>query len=254
MPPFHGYSSEILGRNLPGEACLTPPSPGVWQRNPVGLTSPTSLSDALFSGVQQRVLRLLFGQADREFHGNEIMKLAQSGKGALQRELRRLTESGLVLVAQVGNQKRYRANPDSPVFAELTAIVRKTFGLSGELRDALQPIAGRISVAFVYGSVAKGTDTAASDIDLLVVSDSLSYQDLLAALAETEARLNRKVNPTLFSTTELERRRAESSDFVVRVLQQPKLFVIGGPHELGEPGQPVEDRQAEGRGPGAKGV
>lgn len=204
-----------------------------------------SLSEALFSGVRQRVLRLLFGQAEHDFHGNEIMKLTGSGKGALQRELRRLTESGLVLVTRVGNQKRYRANSGSPIFEELRAIVRKTFGLADELRNALRALAGRILVAFVYGSVAKGTDSASSDIDLMVISDALSYQDLLAALAETEVRLKRKVNPMLYSTAELERRRSESNDFVLRVLEQPKLFVIGGPHELGQPRQPGEDRQPE---------
>lgn len=213
-----------------------------------------SLSEALFSGVQQRVLRLLFGQAGQDFHGNEIMKLTGSGKGALQRELGRLTGSGLVLVTEVGNQKRYRANPASPIFAELRAIVQKTFGLTDELRDALRPLANRISVAFVYGSVAKRTDTAFSDIDLLVVSDDLSYQDLLAVLGETEARLKRKVNPTLYSATEFAQRRTEANDFVVRVLEQPKLFVIGGPHELGEPRESGENRQAEGGSPGAKGV
>lgn len=200
------------------------------------------------------MLRLLFGQAGREFHGNEIMKLTRSGKGALQRELRRLTDSGLVLVAQVGNQKRYRANPDSPIYDELRAIVRKTFGLADELREAMAALAGRIPVAFVFGSVAKGTDTASSDIDLLVVSDSLSYQDLLAVLAPTEARLKRKVNPTLYSPADLERGRAESNDFILRVLEQPKLFVIGGPHELGASRQPGENRQAEGGTAGAEGT
>jgi predicted nucleotidyltransferase len=145
----------------------------------------------------------------------------------------------------VGNQKRYRANSGSPIFEELRAIVRKTFGLADELRNALRPLAGRILVAFVYGSVAKGTDSASSDIDLMVISDALSYQDLLAALAETEVRLKRKVNPMFYSTAELERRRSEANDFVLRVLEQPKLFVIGGPHELGQPRQPGEDRQPE---------
>jgi predicted nucleotidyltransferase len=191
-----------------------------------------SLSEALFSGVRQRVLGLLFGQAEHDFHGNEIMKLTGSGKGALQRELRRLTESGLVLVTRVGNQKRYRANSTSPIFEEIRAIVRKTFGLADELRSALSPLASRIVVAFVYGSVAKGTDSASSDIDLMVISDTLSYQDLLAALAETEARLKRKLSPTLYSIAEFNRRRSESNDFLIRVLEQPKLFVIGGSHEL----------------------
>jgi predicted nucleotidyltransferase len=216
--------------------------------------APVSLSEALFSGVQRRVLRLLFGEPGSAFHHNEILKLTGSGKGGLRRELQRLVGSGLVLVNNVGNQKRYQANPDSPIFSELRAIVQKTFGLSDELRDALRAIADRIKLAFVYGSFAKRTDTAASDIDLLVVSDSLSYQDLLAALAETEARLKRKVNPTLYTAADFARRRAEGNSFIVRVLEQPKLLLIGDPNEFGEPRKPGEDRQTEGRGSGAGGV
>ena len=162
----------------------------------MGLTKTNiGLSEALFTGVQQRVLALLFGQPDRSFHVNELMRLASSGKGGLQRELRRLTEPGLVSVTEVGNQKRYQANQASPIFDELCAIVRKTFGLARVLRTALQPLEDRIVLAFVYGSVAKQADTVHSDIDLLVVSDVLSYQDLLAMLGESESRLGLKINP-----------------------------------------------------------
>lgn len=213
-----------------------------------------SLSEALFAGVQQRVLGLLFGQPDQAFHGNEIMKLTGSGKGGLQRELRRLTESGLVQVTKVGNQKRYQANPASPIFGELCGIVQKTFGLTDELRKALLPLASQIALAFVYGSVAKRTDTARSDIDLLVVSDTLSYQDLLAALEDSETRLGRKISPTLYTAADLARRRAEGNHFILRLLEQPKLFLIGGPHEFGEPGKPGEDRKAESGAAGPAGV
>lgn len=218
------------------------------------MRTPVSLSEALFAGVQQRVLGLLFGQPDQAFHGNEIMKLTGSGKGGLQRELRRLTESGLVQVTKVGNQKRYQANPAAPIFGELCGIVQKTFGLADELRKALLPLARQIELAFVYGSVAKRTDTARSDIDLLVVSDTVSYQDLLAALEESETRLGRKINPALYTAADLARRRAEGNNFILRLLEQPKLFLIGGPHELGEPGKPGEDRKAESGAPGTDGV
>lgn len=214
------------------------------------MDKPLGLSDALFTGVQRRVLGLLFGQPDRAFHGNELVKLAGSGKGALQRELRRLTVSGLVSVTPVGNQKRYRANPSSPIFSELCAIVQKTFGLADALRQALLPFADRIALAFVYGSVAKHSDTASSDIDLLVVSDTLSYQDLLAALAHCESTLGRKVNPTLYTAVDLAQRIAKGNSFILRVLEQPKLFLIGELHELGELGKPGQDRAAETRAPG----
>ncbi len=218
------------------------------------IKTPVSLSEALFAGIQQRVLALLFGQPNRSFHGNELMRLTGSGKGGLQRELRRLTGSGLVSVTTVGNQKRYQANPASPIFVDLCGIVRKTFGLADELREALLPLENRILLAFVYGSVAKQTDTAGSDIDLLVVSDTVSYEELLAALGERETRLGRKVSPTLYTAADLARRRADGNSFILRVLEQPKLFVIGGTHELGELGKSGKDRKTEGGAPGAGGI
>ena len=221
----------------------------------MGLTKTNiGLSEALFTGVQQRVLALLFGQPDRSFHVNELMRLASSGKGGLQRELRRLTEPGLVSVTEVGNQKRYQANQASPIFDELCAIVRKTFGLARVLRTALQPLEDRIVLAFVYGSVAKQADTVHSDIDLLVVSDVLSYQDLLAMLGESESRLGRKINPTIYTVADLARRRTEDNSFIRRVLEQPKVFLIGGTHELGELGKSGEDRKAESGATSSSGV
>src|SRR5437867_609450 len=128
------------------------------------------VADALFAKVQQRVLGVLFGNPRRSFYANEVTALARSGTGAVQRELRRLEASGLVTVTRVGNQKHYQANPGSPVFEELRALVLKTVGLADVLRAALAPVSRDIRAAFVYGSIAKGNDTAASDIDLMVVS------------------------------------------------------------------------------------
>ncbi|MSQ71208.1 MAG: transcriptional regulator [Betaproteobacteria bacterium] len=214
----------------------------------------TSFGEALFGGIKQRVMALLFGQPARAFHGNELMRLTSSGKGALQRELGRLTESGLVSVTQVGNQKRYQANPASPIFDELCSIVLKTFGLADVLRQALMPLDSKIEVAFVYGSVAKRTDTTDSDIDLLVVSDTVGYGDLIAALGVSETKLGRKISPTLYTAADLQRRRADGNSFILRILEQPKLFVIGEAHELGEPGKSGQDRVAEQRTPGPGGV
>ena len=118
----------------------------------------TSLADALFSTTQQRVLGLLFGQPDRSFYATELISLAGSGSGAVQRELARLEQSGLVAVHRIGTQKHYQANPDSPLYSELQGIARKTVGLAEPLRDALAPFAGKIIAAFVYGSVAKRQD------------------------------------------------------------------------------------------------
>lgn len=146
----------ILGIKMPKMGTITTPT-ALPQTG-------TSLAQALFSGTQQRVLGLLFGQPDRSFYATELIALAGAGSGAVQRELARLAQSGLVTVRPVGNQKHYQANPDSPIYAELCGIARKTVGLAEPLRAALAPMAARIKAAFVFGSVAKQQDTASSDI------------------------------------------------------------------------------------------
>jgi predicted nucleotidyltransferase len=193
----------------------------------------TSLADALFSTVQQRVLAYLFGQPDRSFFATELIKLAGGGSGAVQRELRRLEESGLVSVTRVGTQKHYQANPRSPIFSELCAIAQKTVGLAEPLRTALKPLEKRIRAAFVYGSVAKKRDTAASDIDIMVITTSLTYADLFAALEDASQRLGRKVNPTVYSPREIGKRLKQGNAFVSRVLAQPKIWLIGGENDIG---------------------
>ncbi|HUH01167.1 MAG TPA: nucleotidyltransferase domain-containing protein, partial [Kofleriaceae bacterium] len=152
-----------------------------------------SLSSALFSKVQQRVLALVFGHPERSFYLSEILKAVNSGTGAVERELSRLERSGLVSVQRIGNQKHYRANARSPIFDELHSLVMKTAGLAEPLRQSLMPYADRIKAAFVYGSVAKGSDTAQSDVDLMVVGDGLDYAKLYAALQDAESKLRRQV-------------------------------------------------------------
>ncbi len=193
---------------------------------------PTSLADALFASTRQRVLGYLFGQPGRSFFANELIGLTGSGSGAVQRELRRFEESGLVNVTRRGNQKHYQANPTSPVFTELCGIAQKTFGLGSQLREALGPWSGQIDAAFVFGSIAKKSDTASSDIDLMVVSDRLSYADLFSTLERVGAQLGRPVNPTLYSRQELAKRIMEHNAFVTRVLAQPKVWIIGDEHDI----------------------
>jgi predicted nucleotidyltransferase len=192
----------------------------------------TSLAAALFSNTQQRVLAFLFGQPERSFFATELIGLAGGGSGAVQRELARLAQSGLATVTRVGNQKHYQANPQSPVFAELCGIVQKTVGLAEPLRKVLLPFADDIAAAFVFGSVAKRSDTAGSDIDLMVVSDSLRYADLFGALEKAATRLGRTVNPSIYTRQELARRIKQKNAFVTRVLAQPKVWLIGNEDEL----------------------
>lgn len=194
---------------------------------------PTGLVDVLFTPVQQRVLGLLFGQPQRRFQSAELIRLAGSGTGAAHRLLTRLAATGLVTTERVGNQKHYQANAGSPVFAELAGLIRKTVGLVVPLQAALAPLAGKIVAAFVYGSIAKGTDTAASDIDLMVIADKLDYSDVFAALKDAEAALARPVNPNLMTRAEWRRKRAEADSFAARIAGQPRLFVLGSDDELG---------------------
>jgi predicted nucleotidyltransferase len=190
------------------------------------------LADALFSDTQQRVLTLLFGQPDRSFYATEIIALARGGSGAVQRELARLAQSELVTVRSSGNQKHFQANRASPIFEELSGIVRKTMGLADPLRAALAPLAHRIRAAFVYGSVAKREDAAGSDIDLMIVSDDVTYADLYGTLEAVSEQLGRKVNPTIYTSAELAKRVAARGAFVKRVLEQPKIWLKGGEHVL----------------------
>lgn len=192
----------------------------------------SSLADALFAGTQQRLLALLFGQPYRSFYANELIGLANAGSGAVQRELARLVQSGLLTVTSVGSQRHYQANPDSPIYAELCAIVQKTVGLAEPLREALAPLSGKIRAAFVYGSVAKRQDTASSDIDLMLLSDELTYGDTYLALEEASVRLGRTVNPTVLSGAEFRKRLKAKEAFLTRVLAQPKIWLIGDDDDL----------------------
>jgi len=190
------------------------------------------LADALFSKVQQRVLGLLFVNADRSFYTNEIVRFVGCGIGAVQRELETLAQSELVTIKKIGNQKHYQANPDTPIFAELRGILLKTVGLADILRLALLPLSDKIQTAFIYGSIAKGNDTAKSDIDVLIVGTELAYADVYEALSAHEDDLGRPVNPSIYSTQELQRKLAEENAFVSRVLEQPKIFLIGSENDL----------------------
>ena len=163
-----------------------------------------------------------------------MIRLANSGTGAVHRILTRLAATDLVSVEKIGNQKHYRANADSPVFEELAGLVRKTVGLVGPLRIALDPLRERIVAAFVYGSIAKGTERAGSGSDLMVIADDLDYAELFSSLPDAEATLARTVNPNLMTCSEWQRKRDEPDSFAARVASQPALFVMGDADVLEE--------------------
>jgi predicted nucleotidyltransferase len=191
-----------------------------------------AISDALFSDSQSRVFRWLFGQPERSYHLSELRRLTGLGSASLQRELNKLAEAGLVHSERIGNLRTFQANAESPVYGELVGLTRKTMGVEPMLREALEGLAPKLETAFIYGSVAKGTDRAKSDIDVMLVGKDLLLSKVLELLVPLEAQLGRKINPTLLTPAEFKRRRAERDSFVNRVLSQPTLPLmrdISGP-------------------------
>ena len=186
-----------------------------------------SISSALFSDSQSRVFRWLFGQPERSYHLNELRRLTGLGSASLQRELGKLATAGLVRSEKVGNLRVFQANTESPVYEELAGLTRKTLGAQPLLQEALAPMKSKLSLAFIYGSIAKGTDTAKSDIDVMLVGTDLLLSDVLKLLLPVESQLGRKINPTLYTPAEYKRRRAQKDSFLNRVLAQPVIPLIG---------------------------
>ena len=202
----------------------------------MNIMNTTSIADALFTKTQQRVLATLFGKPDQSFYLNEIVRLANIGKGTVKRELERMTAAGLLTIKRIGNQNHYQANPDSPIYNELLGITRKTFGIADVIKTALLPLDAQIDQAFIYGSVAKQQDTASSDIDLMVISDTLPYATLMTALIEAEPTVGRPINPTIYTAQQIRDKLHGNNAFITRVLAQPKLWIKGSDDDIGKTG------------------
>ncbi len=187
----------------------------------------TKLGDALFSNAQQPLLACLFGRPEQWFHVKELIRLTGLASASVQRELNRLERGGLIETRRVANLKQVRAFAGSPIFDQLRLIVLKTFGIVEVLQSALLPLASEIRVAFVYGSVAQGTDHAGSDVDVMAISDTLSYGQIMVALELAERQLGRKVQITQYTGEEFLERRRGNHPFLTEVLRQPKLMVLG---------------------------
>jgi predicted nucleotidyltransferase len=200
-------------------------------------TTPLSLADALFPSTRQRVLATLFGRPGRSFYAAEVIALARAGSGSVQRELADMTQVGLLTCTKVGHQKHYQANSASPVFNELCSLVLKTVGLADALRQALAPLANQISMAFVFGSMAKAQDSAHSDVDVLLVSNTLIYGDVFVALEPASQALSRSINPALYTEADFKARKLSDNAFITRVMQQPKIWLIG--QEESQPYEPI---------------
>lgn len=186
----------------------------------------------LFSETQQILLALFYIHPEKSFYTNEIIRLTHKGTGATHRELVKLTDSGIIRVEILGNQKRYSANPDLPFYTELRGLIIKSFGLADVIRDSLDSFSTQIQFAFIYGSIAKNTDTVSSDIDLMVISDTLGYSDIFPEIEKAEKQLGRPINPTCYSIEEWLKKNKSNNNFVIQVKISPKIFLIGTEDEL----------------------
>ncbi|WP_067516806.1 nucleotidyltransferase domain-containing protein [Endozoicomonas ascidiicola] len=200
----------------------------------------TAIASVLFTKTQQRLLAVLYGKPDTSFYLNEIVRLAGMGKGTVVREIKKMTGAGLLTTHQQGNQQHYQANPANPIFEELKAITRKTFGAQGVIKEALASVLVHCELAFIYGSVAKGEEHAGSDIDVLLVGQNLSYADIMERLESAEKQLGRVINPTIFSPDEFHQRKKNQQSFVTRLMEQPKLWLSSPP--LAEPHLTTSDK------------
>jgi len=174
----------------------------------------------------------MFAEPGRQFQIFDLIRSARGGSGAVQRQVKRLTEAGIVEVTRNGRRRLYRARAECPIFPELHGLILKTVGLVEPLRRALASLRSQIDVAFVFGSVAKGTERGGSDIDLLVISRELGYGDIYTAAIPAEKVLGRPINPTVMSPEEWAKKRSGPDSFAVRVASQPKLFVFGSDDDL----------------------
>ncbi len=204
-------------------------------------STPTpQLVEILFGAYRRQILGLLLLRPDETFYVREIARLTGVSAGSLHRELKLLTDAGLLLRTTVGNQVRYQANIDCPIHAELAGIFRKTAGLADVLRELLAPLQKKITLALVFGSVAQGKARATSDIDLLVVG-SAPFAAVVEACHEGTARLGREVNPVVMTKAAFQAKLKQGDRFVSRIVKEPKIILMG---EASEFGKPAEDRAA----------
>lgn len=180
----------------------------------------------MFSPYRRRLLATLLLRPDEQFHVRELERMTGISAGSLHRELKAMAAAGLLLREKVGNQVFYQADSRCPIYAELTAIFRKTIGLASLLSDALSGLAGKIDMAFVFGSMASGTQKSASDVDVCVVGD-ISMLDVVKALSPVQTTLGREINPVVMTAEKFAQQSGKRDRFVMRLRTEPKIFVLG---------------------------
>lgn len=191
------------------------------------------LASLLLGSYRQKVLTLLLLHPDQHFHVREIARLTGTSAGTLHKELARLALAGVLVRDVVGNQVRYGANRQCPIFPELSGILRKTAGLADVLKEALADLSGRIALALVFGSVARGEEGPRSDVDVLLVGE-IGFAEVVRALHEAQARIGREINPVVLSPAEFRQKASGGDAFLVEVLGNEKLYLMGDEHDLGK--------------------
>lgn len=189
------------------------------------------LATFLFSKTRRGLLALLYGRPDETFYINQLMQATGSGSGAVQRELKLMTEAGVLKRTQSGNLVYYQANSQCPIYDELKSVVRKTFGVADVIRQSLESAADKIQLAFIFGSVARSADDRKSDIDVMVVG-RISFGDVVSLLSPAEEKLGRELNAVVYPIAEFKKKVKEDHYFVKTVLEGEKIFVIGDEGEL----------------------
>ena len=184
---------------------------------------------SLFGHTRSALLAMLYGHADQSFYLRQLVRAVGTGHGALQRELKHLTDMGLIVRTVQGNQVLYRANSQSPIFSEIKSLISKTVGIRDVIRSALASLGSEIQIAFVYGSVARQRERASSDVDLMVVGNA-PFSDVVSALGA----LGREINPTVFPVSEFRSKLAAGNHFLRLVMKEKRLIVLGNENELAE--------------------
>jgi len=189
------------------------------------------LANALFTKTQQKILGLLYTQPDKTFYTNEIIRTTGMGVATIKRELDRMVAADILSLTKIGNQHHYQARKDGLIYAEIHSIVIKTFGISGVIKQALEPLSKEIDSAFIFGSIASGSETMNSDIDLMLVGN-LSFSGVVGATYETQQVLGREINPKIYSREEWNKRVDAKDAFILNVLSKPYMEVMGNINEL----------------------
>src|SRR5437016_8773401 len=208
--------------------------------------TPSSVGQLLFGDTRRAILALLYGHAEEQFYLRDLVRRTETALGAAQRELKSLTDVGLISRVRRGNQVYYQANSANPIFPELKIILPKTAGLRDVVQQALQPVIDRVRVAFIYGSVAQGTETATSDIDVMIIGD-VGFSEVTSHLSAVESKLGREVNPTVYPPSEYAAKLKKRNHFLRSVLKQKKVFVVGDEHEVRRRGDPKSAAHRETR-------